>query len=89
MHVCNYKVRARERVREPREGRRGGAMADHERPQETPLRLDVLFTSLPVQQLFMNYYSNKRPYVTIHSVDKNGRFQGEIASDFTVKSVIE
>ena len=66
-------------------------MADYERPQETstPLRLDVLFASLSVQQLFMKYYSHldshKRPYVTIDSVDdKNGRFQGEIASDFTV-----
>ena len=67
-------------------------MADYEKPLETstPLRLDVLFASLSVQQLFMKYYSHKRPYVTIDSVDdKNGRFQGEIASDFTVKFTME
>ena len=61
-------------------------MADYEAgPLETPFRLDTLFTSLAVQQLFMNYYISSKKYVTIHSVDKNGHFHGEITSDFTVK----
>ena len=61
-------------------------MADYEAgPLETPFRLDTLFTSLAVQQLFMNYYISSKKYVTIRSVDKNGHFHGEIASDFTVK----
>lgn len=47
------------------------------------LCLDVSFTSVSIHKLFMNYISSNK-CITIHSMDNNGRFQGEITPDINI-----